>query len=351
MMMEINELIRKNIRDLQPYSCARDEYSGENAVLLDANENPFETGYNRYPDPYQQKLKAAIAGLKKVDVDRMLLGNGSDEIIDLLIRSVCEPGANNIVVFSPGYSMYEVSAAINAVEVKKINLTPAFLPDWEEMKRQIDEHTRIIFLCTPNNPTGKVIPYEQIAIICREFSGLVLVDEAYIDFTAERSAVGLLDQYPNVVVLQTLSKAWGMAGLRLGICFASPDLIRILNRVKAPYNISSLTQDVVFRLLMDQEEFQRKCIVIKTERTRLLEELRNLNLFDRVYDSEANFILVTSQNSRVIYRELISQNIVVRLRDIPPLIPGGIRITVGTPKENTHLIKVLNTVKPIVDTF
>lgn len=351
MMMEINKLIRKNIRDLQPYTCARDEYNGENAVLLDANENPFETRYNRYPDPYQQKLKATIADLRKVAVNRMLLGNGSDEIIDLLIRSVCEPGVNNIIVFSPGYSMYEVSAAINAVEVKKINLTPAFLPDWEEMKRQIDRNTRIIFLCTPNNPTGKVIPYEQIATICREFSGFILVDEAYIDFTEERSAVDLLDQYPNVVVLQTLSKAWGMAGLRLGVCFASPDLISILNKVKAPYNISSLTQETAFRLLTNYEEFQRKCIAIKTERARLLEELRNLNLFDRVYDSEANFILVTSQGSHMIYQELISQNIVVRLRDIPPLISGGIRITVGTPKENMRLIKVLSSIKPIVDTF
>lgn len=342
-MMDMNRLIRKNIRDLQPYSCARDEFGGENAVFLDANENPFETGYNRYPDPYQQRVKAAIASLKEVDIDRILLGNGSDEIIDLLIRSVCEPRVNNIVVFSPGYSMYEVSAAINNVEVRKINLTLAFLPDWEEMGKQVDRNTKIVFLCTPNNPTGKVIPYEQIAKVCREFKGLVLVDEAYIDFTEERSAIALLNQYSNVVVLQTLSKAWGMAGLRLGMCFAVPELIKILNKVKAPYNVSSLTQETVLHVLAGYEEFRRKCRVIKSERIRLLEGLRGLDLFERVYDSEANFILATSKVCHDIYKELIGRGIVVRLRNIPPLIAGGIRITVGLPEENDRLLEVLRT--------
>lgn len=323
---------------MQPYSCARDEYSGEQAVFLDANENPYETGYNRYPDPYQRQLKARLAEIKGVPVERMVLGNGSDEIIDLLIRTTCEPGVDNLVVFSPGYSMYEVSAAINAVEVRKINLTPEFLPDWQTMWRQVDERTKLIFLCTPNNPTGKVIPYEEIEQLCREFGGLVVVDEAYVDFMDGRSAVDLLDRYANVVVMQTLSKAWGMAGLRLGMCFACPELVGVLNKVKAPYNISGLTQKTVLELLDDYDEFQRKCLLIKTERKWLLEALRELGIFRHVYDSEANFILVISDACREVYRYLVDRQIVVRLRDIPPVIPGGIRITVGTPQENKRLI-------------
>ena len=247
--MEIEKLIRKNIWELQPYSCAREEYEGGQAILLDANENPFDTGVNRYPDPYQRELKKELARLKEVKVDHMILGNGSDELIDLLIRSFCEPAEDNIVVFSPGYAMYEVSAAINRVGVKKIDLTADLLPDWSELRRRVDDRTKLIFLCTPNNPTGKVIPYGQIERLCGEFQGMVIVDEAYIDFTDAPSAVHLLDKYRNVVVLQTLSKAWGMAGLRLGIGLADPEVVGILNRVKAPYNIGGLTQQTALALL------------------------------------------------------------------------------------------------------
>lgn len=339
--MKIEQLIRANIRQLQPYSCARDEYKGKEATFLDANENPFETGYNRYPDPHQRQLKARLAEIKGVEEKRMVLGNGSDEIIDLLIRTVCEPGVDNLVVFSPGYSMYEVSAAINAVEVRKINLTPEFLPDWTRMWQVVDAHTKMIFLCTPNNPTGKVIPIEDIEQLCREFQGLVVVDEAYVDFMEKPSAVTLLDKYPNLVVMQTLSKAWGMAGLRLGMCFACPKLVSVLNKVKAPYNISGLTQKTVLEVLEDYNVFLWKCLRIKKGRKWLLEALRELGIFRNVYDSEANFILVTSDACREVYQYLIRRKIVVRLRDIPPVIPGGIRITVGVELDNVRLVDAL----------
>lgn len=339
--MEIEKWIRKNIWDLQPYSCAREEYDGGQAILLDANENPFDTGVNRYPDPYQRELKKELARLKQVKVKNMILGNGSDELIDLLIRSFCEPAKDNMIVFSPGYAMYEVSAAINQVEVKKINLTTDFLPDWTELERQADEHTKLIFLCTPNNPTGKVIPNLQIERLCREFQGMVVVDEAYIDFTDEPSAVRLLDKYRNVVVLQTLSKAWGMAGLRLGIGVADPEVAGILNRVRAPYNIGSLVQQTALSLLRQYDLFRNRRTEIILERERLIRELRTLRIFRQVYDSDANFILVITEFCHELYRYLLSRRLVVRLRDIPPLIGGGIRITVGTGQENDRLLEVL----------
>ena len=340
--MEIEKLIRKNIWELQPYSCAREEYEGGQAILLDANENPFDTGVNRYPDPYQRELKKELARLKEVKVDHMILGNGSDELIDLLIRSFCEPAEDNIVVFSPGYAMYEVSAAINRVGVKKIDLTADLLPDWSELRRRVDDRTKLIFLCTPNNPTGKVIPYGQIERLCGEFQGMVIVDEAYIDFTDAPSAVHLLDKYRNVVVLQTLSKAWGMAGLRLGIGLADPEVVGILNRVKAPYNIGGLTQQTALALLRQYDLFQNRRTGIILERERLIRELRGLGIFRRVYDSEANFILVITEFCQKLYRYLIACRVVVRLRDIPPLIGGGIRITVGTREENDRLLEVLH---------
>lgn len=339
--MEIEKLIRKNIWELQPYSCAREEYDGGQAILLDANENPFDTGVNRYPDPYQRELKKELARLKEVKEECMILGNGSDELIDLLIRSFCEPAKDNIIVFSPGYAMYEVSAAINQAGVKKIDLTADFLPDWSGLWRQADDRTKLIFLCTPNNPTGKVIPYGQVERLCREFQGMVIVDEAYIDFTDAPSAVRLLDQYRNIVVLQTLSKAWGMAGLRLGIGLADPEVTGVLNRVKAPYNIGVLTQRTALSLLRQYELFRNRRNEIILERERLIRELRALGIFRQVYDSEANFILVITEFCQELYRYLISCRLVVRLRDIPPLIGGGIRITVGTREENDRLLEAL----------
>lgn len=339
--MNIQNLFRKNIRLLQPYSCAREEYTGQEAVFLDANENPFDNGFNRYPDPYQRAVKKKLAACKQVEESRLILGNGSDEIIDLLIRSLCEPGKDNIIVFSPAYSMYEVSAAINEVEIRKISLCSDWQPDWQEAERQSDDSTKLIFLCTPNNPLGNIIPLADIEKMCEKFRGLVVVDEAYIDFTESPSALTLLQRYENLFVLQTLSKAWGMAGLRLGIGYASAALIGVLNRVKAPYNIGILTQRTVLEVLERQEEFKEKLGIIKRERERLFRALGQLGIFRSVFPSEANFILVTSDDFRKLYNFLIQQKVIVRLRNIPPLIEGGLRISVGIPEENNRLLALL----------
>lgn len=339
--MNIQNLFRKNIRLLQPYSCAREEYAGQEAVFLDANENPFDNGFNRYPDPYQRAVKKKLAACKQVEESRLILGNGSDEIIDLLIRSLCQPGKDNIIVFSPAYSMYEVRAAINEVEIRKISLRTDWQPDWQEAERQSDDSTKLIFLCTPNNPLGNIIPLADIEKMCEKFRGLVVVDEAYIDFTESPSALTLLQRHENLFVLQTLSKAWGMAGLRLGIGYASAALIGVLNRVKAPYNIGILTQRTVVEVLEKQEEFREKLGIIKRERERLFRALGQLGIFRSVFPSEANFILVTSDDFRKLYNFLIQQKIIVRLRNIPPLVEGGLRISVGIPEENNRLLALL----------
>ena len=342
--MNLEKLLRKNIFDLQAYSCARDEYKGDTATFLDANENPFETGYNRYPDPYHLKIKEQLKSIKNISPDQIILGNGSDEIIDIIIRSFCEPKEDNILVFSPGYGMYEVSAAINDIAIKKVNLCKNFIPDWDKMWEIIDKNTKIIFLCTPNNPTGKAIPYSDLEEVAKRFNGIVLIDEAYIDFSSEETAVNLLNNHNNILVLQTLSKAWGMAGLRLGMCFGSPEIISVLNKVKAPYNIGSLTQRTVSKLLNEYDDFQIKCNTIISEKEKLILNLRSLNLFTEVYDSDANFVLVrckNSEESKKIYNYLVSKKIVVRLRDIAPIITGCIRISVGRKEENDELITAL----------
>ena len=339
--MKVQNLVRKNIRLLQPYSCAREEYAGSEAIFLDANENPFDNGFNRYPDPYQRMVKKKLAAYKQVEESRLILGNGSDEIIDLLIRSLCQPREDNLIVFSPGYSMYEVCGAINDVEIRKINLQTDLQPDWREVERQSDASTKLIFLCTPNNPLGNVIPLAEIEKICEKFMGLVVVDEAYIDFTEFPSALTLLRRHENLFVLQTLSKAWGMAGLRLGIGYGTPALIGILNRVKAPYNISVLTQRTVLDVLEQREEFQEKLRVIKKERERLFRAFVQLDIFRSVFPSEANFILVTLDDFRELYDFLVQQKMVVRLRNIPPLVEGGLRISIGVPEENDRVLALV----------
>ena len=341
--MNLEKLVRKNIKNLKPYSCARDEYKGREATFLDANENPFETLYNRYPDPYHLEIKSKLSKLKDINPENIILGNGSDEIIDLLIRSFCEPREDNMLVFSPGYGMYEVSAAINDVEVKKVDLLSNFLPDWDTMWKNINENTKLIFLCTPNNPTGRAIPLSDIEEVASRFEGLVLVDEAYVDFSQEKSAVSLIERYPNVVVMQTLSKAWGMAGLRLGMCFADTQIINVLAKVKAPYNIGSLTQSTVSTLLDNYDEFKAQCKELEEQRDYLLEELPKLGIFKAVYPSDANFILVISDKAKEIYDALAEKKIVVRLRNIPPVISGGIRISVGTKNDNKILLEGLRT--------
>ena len=339
----LQELTRPNIWKLKPYSSARDEYKGVTAsVFLDANENPYNTPHNRYPDPMQCELKTLLSKIKKVSPEHIFLGNGSDEAIDLVFRAFCEPGKDNVVAIDPTYGMYQVCADVNDVEYRKVLLDDDFQFSADKLLAVTDEHTKLIFLCTPNNPTGKVITYGQIERLCGEFQGMVIVDEAYIDFTDAPSAVHLLDKYRNVVVLQTLSKAWGMAGLRLGIGLADPEVVGILNRVKAPYNIGGLTQQTALALLRQYDLFQNRRTGIILERERLIRELRGLGIFRRVYDSEANFILVITEFCQKLYRYLIACRVVVRLRDIPPLIGGGIRITVGTREENDRLLEVLH---------
>ncbi len=339
--MEIRKFIRENIWNLQPYSCARDEYRGVEAVLLDANENPFDNGCNRYPDPKQQLLKQRIAQLKGVREENFLIGNGSDEIIDLLIRCTCRPGKDNILVFVPGYSMYEVSAAVNEVEVRRIGLSPDFMPNLREVNKRRNSHTRLLFLCSPNNPTGHMVPLSLVEEMCSAGEYIVVVDEAYIDFAGTPSAVTLLEKYANLVVLQTLSKAWGMAGLRLGIGMACRELVTILHNMKPPYNVSGIAQEKALELLGKEELFRERVALLKRERERLFRAFSASGIFRKVYPSEANFLLVTTERCRELYTFLTNNGVVTRLRDIPPLIGGGIRITVGTEAENNRLLQLL----------
>lgn len=341
MKMEFENLVRENIRELEAYSCARGEFEGAGTVLLDANENPFASEYNRYPDPYQRELKQQVARLKGVDVSRLVLGNGSDELIDMLIRTVCVPGRDNIIVFSPGYSMYEVSARVNGTEVRNLVLDDDFMPEWERIFERVDERTKIIFFCTPNNPVGNVIPLDGIRRVALRFDGLVVVDEAYIDFADVPSATSLRGECPNVVVLQTLSKAWGLAGLRVGICMAEPGLVKYLNKVKPPYNIGSVTQRMALEALKNVGLFRERVEEIKRERERVFVVLRGMACFERVYDSEANFLLACTPRYREVYDDLLVHGLVVRVRHIPPRLEGGLRVTIGTREENDLLIRVL----------
>lgn len=340
-MMDFAKIVRDNIKGLQGYSCAREEFEGTGVMLLDANENPFESGYNRYPDPYQRELKEVIGRLKGVEVSRLVLGNGSDELIDMLIRTVCTPRQDNVIVFSPGYSMYEVSARVNDVEVRRLDLDEEFMPGWDALFDRVDQYTKMIFFCTPNNPVGNVIPLERIERVAARFDGVVVVDEAYIDFADMESAVKLQDAYRNVVVLQTLSKAWGLAGLRVGICVADPELVVYLNKVKPPYNIGILTQRKALEVLRDESSFRREVEMIKSERERVIGILRGLPWLEVMSDSEANFVLVCCECYLELYKYLIENRVVVRVRHIPPRLSCGLRITIGTREENNLLIRKL----------
>ncbi len=345
MSFNINELIRDNIKNLKPYSSARDEFQGQASVYLDANENsfgsPLTTWYNRYPDPLQVKLKEKISGIKGVRKENMILGNGSDECIDLLMRAFCEPGVDNILICPPTYGMYEVSAGINNIGVKKVNLTPAFQPDLAGIEAAIDDHTKIIFLCSPNNPTGNSLLREDVEIILNNYFGLVVIDEAYINFSPYRSFIRELEDYPNLVILQTFSKAWGLAALRLGMAFAGKDIIDILNRIKPPYNINQATQDLVIKALDQVEQVNAMIVEIVAERTALSDQLRQLPLVKKVYPSDANFLLIKVDDAPGIYRYLVQHGIVIRDRSNVALCEGCLRITIGTPAENAALLSAL----------
>lgn len=338
-MFNISDVTRKNIRELTPYSSAREEFSGEAKVWLDANENPYDTGLNRYPDPYQSELKDAISNIREVNSDQIFVGNGSDEVIDLLFRAFCEPQVDKAFIFPPTYGMYEVSAKINNVEIVELNLEDNFeLPDVEGI-RIVIQSKGLLFICSPNNPTGTIYPLKAIQELAEHFQGLVVVDEAYIDFSNSESALGLLTDTPNLVVLQTLSKAYGLAGLRLGLAFANSQIIKILNKIKPPYNVNTLSQQKGLEVLKNREIVNQQVSQIKDQREIVLSELEGIDAVIKVYPTEANFILAEFENAQTVFATLKSKGIIVR--DRSKQINGALRITIGTPEQNERLINTL----------
>lgn len=339
--MSITPLVRANIKALAPYSSARSEFKGAADIFLDANENPFETGLNRYPDPLQWKVKDRISALKKVAPKNIFLGNGSDEVIDLLIRIFCEPREDHILILPPTYGMYKVSAGIADVALREVSLTPDFQPDTAAILAQSDAHSKLLFLCTPNNPTGNSFKIDTIHELCQKFQGIVVIDEAYIDFSAQASFISMLDQYPNLVVMQTFSKAWGLAGIRLGMAFASEEIIGLLNKVKPPYNVNQLTQKAALQALSNPAKQVEMVAILLKERIRLEETLKALPFVQKVFPSDANFILIRVADALGLYNDLVREKIIVRNRSNVHLCEGGIRISVGRPEENDQLIQVL----------
>ncbi len=339
--MNINSLVRPNILDLKPYSSARSEFKGVADVFLDANENPFETGLNRYPDPLQRRLKEEISKIKGIAAEHIFLGNGSDEAIDLLIRIFCEPGLDRIIILPPTYGMYKVSADISNVAVQEIPLKSDFQPDVDAILSQSDEHSKILFICSPNNPTGNAFKFDKINDLARDFPGIVVVDEAYIDFSTQNSALELLPQYPNLAIMQTFSKAWGLAGLRLGMAFAGKAIISLLNSVKPPYNINQLTQQAALKALQNYSQQESWVQSILQQRAILQQQLAALEYVERIYPTDANFLLVKVAKPNELYRYLIDRKIIVRNRSKAPLCEGCIRITVGRAEENQRLFAAL----------
>ncbi len=345
MSFDINNLLRKNIKNLVPYSSARDEFKGEANVFLDANENslgsPLTKWYNRYPDPMQWKIKEKLSAIKGIPPQHIFLGNGSDECIDILYRAFCNPGKDNIIINPPTYGMYEVSANINDVEIRRAKLLDNFQLDLIHLETLVDANTKIIWLCSPNNPTGNALDREDIETVLNNFNGLVVIDEAYVNFSRHRSFIPELKEYPNLVVMQTLSKAWGLAGLRLGMAFASEAIIEVYNRVKPPYNISQSTQELVLKALDEVGQVNDMIKLIVQMRGELVAALTKLPVVQKVYDSDANFLLVKVSDAKAIYNHLLIKGIVVRDRSKVELCEGCLRITVGTEKENKDLIKNL----------
>lgn len=339
--IDINSLVRRNILAMKPYSSARDEFQGEAEVYLDANENPYPTPYNRYPDPLQWKVKEKLADLKGVKPSQIFLGNGSDEPIDLIIRAFCEPNQDSILITEPTYGMYKVCAEVNAVNVQQVLLTPEFDLDLEAIPNTFDATTKVIFLCSPNNPTGNLLSRDKIVEVLKRFYGLVVIDEAYIDFTKSKSFVQELSKYPNLVVLQTFSKAWGLAGLRLGMCYASEEIISILNKIKYPYNVNIRTQELAIDAL---DNVYRKDIwvdEILQQRDWLKKQLSALSSVEKIYPTDANFLLVRVKDAQQTYQFLLDRGIIVRDRSRVNLCYNSLRITVGTPEENQKLIEAL----------
>ena len=341
---DINTLVRENVKVLKPYSSARDEFEDFNTaemIFLDANENPFENGVNRYPDPQQKSVKGILAKYKNVKANQILLGNGSDEVLDLLFRAFCEPKVDNVITLPPTYGMYGVLANINAVENKEVLLSDNFQLQIEKIMSAINENTKIIFLCSPNNPTGNSFCDENIVFLLQNFKGLVVIDEAYIDFSTKESWINEIDEYPNLVITQTLSKAYGLAGIRLGICYSSSGVISVLNKIKPPYNVNELSQKKALDRLDNPEQIKSEINSIITQRDKLLKVLLNVKYVTKIYPTEANFILIKVDDANKRYAELIAKGIVIRNRTTQPLCENTLRLTVGTELENKKLIEAL----------
>ena len=344
--MNLNNLIRKNIKAMKPYSSARDEFKDLKAdmVFLDANENPFETNLNRYPDPQQTALKEVITKQKKLAINQVLLGNGSDEVLDLIFRAFCEPNQDSVLTLPPTYGMYSVLAQLNSIENIEVSLTSDFKIDVDQVLEQVKPSTKLLFICSPNNPSGNVMDVNAVTKLLKAFNGLVVIDEAYIDFTEVESWTQRLNQFPNLIVTQTLSKAYGLAGIRLGTCYASKEIIAVLNKIKPPYNINTLTQQAAIDALQDTE-VSAQVFSILSEREKLSSALEACFFVEKVFPSDANFILIKVDNANKRYDELIKNGIVVRNRTTQLGCENCLRISVGTPVENTQLLTLLNTFK------
>nr|WP_315154307.1 histidinol-phosphate transaminase [uncultured Flavobacterium sp.] len=344
MTFNINTIVRENVKKLKPYSSARDEFEDfdtADMIFLDANENPYQNGVNRYPDPQQGNVKVVLGKMKNINPKQILLGNGSDEVLDLLFRAFCEPKIDNIISLPPTYGMYSVLANINAVENREVLLSNDFQPQIEKIFEAVDTNTKIIFLCSPNNPTGNSFSEESVTTLLEKFNGFVVIDEAYIDFSDKEGWLQKLDQYPNLIITQTLSKAYGLAGIRLGVCYASTEVITVLNKIKPPYNVNELTQLRALERLSDEAKIANEITSIIAQRNELLSVLNKVSFVEKIYPTEANFILIKVDNANKRYDELIAKGIVIRNRTTQPLCENTLRLTIGTEEENKKLMEAL----------
>lgn len=344
MKMNLQQLVRRNIWDLKPYSSARDEFKGEASVYLDANENPHREKYNRYPDPRQEKVKTKLGKIKNIDSKNIFLGNGSDEAIDLIIRVFCEPGVDNIVNPDPTYGMYEVCANVNDVELRKVQLDENFELNADKLLAATDEKSKVIFLCSPNNPSANLFNEKEVEKVLTQFKGIVVLDEAYIDFAPTESWITKLEKYPNLVVIQTLSKAWGLAAIRMGMAFASPEIIALLSKVKYPYNINELAQEYALAQLEKVEEKNAWVTDLLEQREVLIDTLKTLPFVEKIYPSDANYVLVKVDDATAKYKQLADKGVIVRNRSSVALCKDCLRITIGTKMENEELIATLKSI-------
>ena len=346
MNFNLDNITRENVKGLNPYSSARDEYvsDGSTMVFLDANENPFENGVNRYPDPQQRGLKSILADQKGIKEENILLGNGSDEVLDLLFRAFCEPKQDNVITLPPTYGMYKVLSGINMVENREVLLTDDFQPNVIDIKKAIDNSTKLLFICSPNNPTGNSFSTKTIEKLLNSFNGLVVIDEAYIDFSSEESWVSKLADYPNLIITQTLSKAYGMAGIRLGICIASAEIIAVVNKIKPPYNVNQLTQERATDRVLDKEAVKKEINEILSERAKLIDALETVSFVETIHHTDANFVLAKVDDATLRYNQLLAKGVVVRNRTTQPLCENTLRFTVGSSEENKILAEAIKTI-------